>query len=178
MQIRSERDLPVCPNWIADEDEANKDEGPSPSFSPYNSASSSNNDPNKLQQPTSTKNPFDPSSKKSDTPSKFLAACNIVHKRYFKPPMIERLCRCADRTECPMEWSQPPLYKDLLPSKEKKGSMRSAVSTTPSTKPANLLDPFTVMISSRTQLKVFTSTKVILDSAANYLYDISHFVNR
>ncbi|ODM89634.1 hypothetical protein Ocin01_17049 [Orchesella cincta] len=145
--IRSERDLPVCPSFIEEE---NKD------MSTGSSSGLSNplyigSDMNKLQQPGSTRNPAD--SKKTEYPSKYLSACNIIHRRYFYPPIVERLCRCPDRTECPMEWSQPPKYKDLFV--DTKGA-KSSVSTTPSTKSATTMDPYTVMVSSRSQLKFCT----------------------
>ncbi|XP_046396987.1 uncharacterized protein LOC124163919 [Ischnura elegans] len=34
------------------------------------------------------------------------AMCSIVHKRYWQPPLVYRLCRCPDRQECPWRWSQ------------------------------------------------------------------------
>lgn len=147
------------------EDESNKDIGPSLSPGLSSNLGPGGNDLNKLQQPSSTKNP----SESSKNGNKYLAACNVIHKRYFYPPMIERLCRCPDRTECPMEWSQPPQYRDIVHSNKKdetsasssstagttaSASRHPAISTTPSTKYANTMDPFTVMISSRSQLKV------------------------
>ncbi|CAL8099079.1 unnamed protein product [Orchesella dallaii] len=141
--IRSERDLPVCPSFI---DEENKDMGTG-SSSGLSNPLYIGGDTNRLQQPGSTRNPAD--SKKPDF-SKYLSACNIIHRRYFYPPIVERLCRCPDRTECPMEWSQPPKYKDLFV--DTKGT-KPTVSTTPSTKSAMTMDPFTVMVSSRSQLK-------------------------
>ncbi|KAL0270835.1 UNVERIFIED_CONTAM: hypothetical protein PYX00_008116 [Menopon gallinae] len=33
------------------------------------------------------------------------SACNIIHKRFWLPPMVERLCRCPHRNECPWTWS-------------------------------------------------------------------------
>ncbi len=67
-----------------------------------------------------------------------------------------------------MEWSQPPQYRDIVRTNKKdetstssSGTSASAsrhpdISTTPTTKYANTMDPFTVMISSRSQLKVST----------------------
>lgn len=155
----------MCPTLLV-EDEGSKDVGPSLSPGVSSNVGSGGNDLNKLQQPSSTKNP----SEFSKNGNRYLAACNIIHKRYFYPPMIERLCRCPDRTECPMEWSQPPQYRDIVRSMKKdetstsssgtvdtaSASRHPAVSTTPSTKYANTMDPFTVMISSRSQLKVKT----------------------
>jgi len=31
-----------------------------------------------------------------------LEACNLVHKRYWLTPITERFCRCGNRTECPL----------------------------------------------------------------------------
>ncbi|CAL4099859.1 unnamed protein product [Meganyctiphanes norvegica] len=31
-----------------------------------------------------------------------LEACNLVHKRYWLKPITERFCRCEDRSECPL----------------------------------------------------------------------------
>ncbi|XP_071451967.1 uncharacterized protein [Hetaerina americana] len=33
------------------------------------------------------------------------AICSIVHKRFWQPPLVHRLCRCPDRQECPWRWS-------------------------------------------------------------------------
>lgn len=33
-------------------------------------------------------------------------ACNIVHNRFWSSNLIERLCLCANRKECPWQWSQ------------------------------------------------------------------------
>ncbi|KAK7069528.1 hypothetical protein SK128_026832 [Halocaridina rubra] len=32
-------------------------------------------------------------------------ACNLAHKRYWLTHITERLCRCADRSECPLHFS-------------------------------------------------------------------------
>ncbi|KAF4520212.1 hypothetical protein B566_EDAN003925 [Ephemera danica] len=40
------------------------------------------------------------------------AVCSVLHKRFWGvPPLIERLCRCAGRLECPATWIQG---KDML----------------------------------------------------------------
>lgn len=31
--------------------------------------------------------------------------CNIVHRRFWFPNQIERLCKCPNREECPWKWS-------------------------------------------------------------------------
>ncbi|KAF2366547.1 hypothetical protein FHG87_002694 [Trinorchestia longiramus] len=30
-------------------------------------------------------------------------ACNLWHERYWKPPLVERLCRCPGHTPCPIQ---------------------------------------------------------------------------
>lgn len=141
----------MCPSWVVEEADMGTKEEVGPSYSP---ATTSSADLNKLQQPMSTRNPLDSTTKKAEDASKYLSACNVVHKRYFFPPVIERLCRCPDRTECPMEWSQPPLYKDLSRIKNKEGSRNTGRNASQKSVNANAFDPFTVMVSSRTQLKV------------------------
>ncbi|CAG0894363.1 unnamed protein product [Cyprideis torosa] len=34
------------------------------------------------------------------------SACNIVHRRYWLPLLVERLCQCPDRTPCPYAWTE------------------------------------------------------------------------
>jgi len=31
-------------------------------------------------------------------------ACNLVHQRFWFSPLVMRLCRCLDKSECPWEW--------------------------------------------------------------------------
>jgi len=80
------------------------------------------------------------SAKANETGIRWESACNVVHKRYFYPPVIERLCRCPDRTECPWEWSNPPRYPGAIGLPAGQGQQKR--------------DPYTVMISSRSQSKV------------------------
>ncbi|XP_047110849.1 uncharacterized protein LOC124787909 isoform X2 [Schistocerca piceifrons] len=35
-------------------------------------------------------------------------ACNIVHKRFWFPIKVERLCRCHNTFQCSQQWSQTP----------------------------------------------------------------------
>nr|XP_045625807.1 uncharacterized protein LOC123775056 isoform X2 [Procambarus clarkii]XP_045625808.1 uncharacterized protein LOC123775056 isoform X2 [Procambarus clarkii]XP_045625809.1 uncharacterized protein LOC123775056 isoform X2 [Procambarus clarkii] len=32
-------------------------------------------------------------------------ACNVAHRRFWLTPITERLCRCADRSECPLHFT-------------------------------------------------------------------------
>lgn len=32
-------------------------------------------------------------------------ACNLAHRRYWITPVTERLCRCSDRSECPLHFT-------------------------------------------------------------------------
>ncbi|KAK8736841.1 hypothetical protein OTU49_004671 [Cherax quadricarinatus] len=32
-------------------------------------------------------------------------ACNLAHRRFWLTPITERLCRCADRSECPLHFN-------------------------------------------------------------------------
>lgn len=32
-------------------------------------------------------------------------ACNLAHRRYWFTPITERLCRCKDRSECPLQFT-------------------------------------------------------------------------
>lgn len=32
-------------------------------------------------------------------------ACNLAHKRFWLTPITERLCRCPDRSECPLHFN-------------------------------------------------------------------------
>ncbi|XP_066951808.1 uncharacterized protein [Macrobrachium rosenbergii] len=32
-------------------------------------------------------------------------ACNLAHRRYWLTPITERLCRCADKSECPLHFT-------------------------------------------------------------------------
>lgn len=33
-------------------------------------------------------------------------ACNLVHNRFWFLPLVIKLCQCADKSECPYEWSE------------------------------------------------------------------------
>ncbi|KAK6630756.1 hypothetical protein RUM44_002925 [Polyplax serrata] len=34
------------------------------------------------------------------------SACNIIHKRFWLPPLVERMCRCPQRHECKWLWTE------------------------------------------------------------------------
>ncbi|MPC08329.1 hypothetical protein E2C01_000911 [Portunus trituberculatus] len=42
-------------------------------------------------------------------------ACNLAHRRYWLTPITERLCRCKDRSECPLHFTalQDPLAQHV-----------------------------------------------------------------
>ncbi|XP_063847078.1 U-scoloptoxin(11)-Sm5a-like isoform X2 [Scylla paramamosain] len=42
-------------------------------------------------------------------------ACNLAHRRYWLIPITERLCRCKDRSECPLHFTnlQDPLAQHV-----------------------------------------------------------------
>lgn len=44
-------------------------------------------------------------------------ACNIIHKRFWMTPLVKRLCKCPDFTECPQEWSQDADHTVMLNSR-------------------------------------------------------------
>jgi len=69
------------------------------------------------------------------------SACNVIHKRYFYRPVVERLCRCPGGDECPWEWNEPPHYGDKKKNRRK-----------------HRKDSKTMMIGSRTQIKVIVIT--------------------
>ncbi|XP_054719765.1 U-scoloptoxin(11)-Sm7a-like [Uloborus diversus] len=35
-------------------------------------------------------------------------ACNVVRQRFWLSPIVHRLCKCPDLTECPAEWTHFP----------------------------------------------------------------------
>ncbi|XP_063236891.1 kappa-scoloptoxin(11)-Ss1a-like [Bacillus rossius redtenbacheri] len=36
------------------------------------------------------------------------SVCSTLHLRMWQPALVERLCRCPGRAECPWHWSEPP----------------------------------------------------------------------
>lgn len=36
------------------------------------------------------------------------SVCSVLHKRYWLPPIADRLCRCVNNDECPWRWATEP----------------------------------------------------------------------